>query len=213
MRPKLPEHAIIAAEAEALVHQILALPRTDARLLVAIAGPPASGKSTVAAEVARQLTLQGHKALHVPMDGFHLDNAILSERGLLHRKGAPETFDAAGFIHAMRRLSTEDEVVLPAFDRARDIAIAGVIPVDSTVRIAVVEGNYLAFDEHPWNTLVEIWDFCTFLNVPEEVLSERLVARWRDHGLDDEAAHARASQNDLPNARRILERRSPATRP
>ena len=167
----------------------------------------------MAAEVARQLTLQGQKALHVPMDGFHLDNAVLSERRLLHRKGAPETFDAAGFIHAMRRLSTEDEVVLPAFDRARDIAIAGVIAVDNSVRIAVIEGNYLAFDEPPWNSLAEIWDFCTFLDVPEEVLSERLVSRWRDHGLDDEAAHARALQNDLPNARRILERRSPALHP
>ena len=185
-----------------------AVPARGARRLIALAGPPASGKSTLAPRLADALG-----GAVVPMDGFHLDDTLLEPRGLLPRKGAPETFDATGFIHAMRRLSTEAEVVLPAFDRARDIAIAGVIPVDSTVRIAVVEGNYLAFDEHPWNTLAEIWDFCTFLEVPEEVLSERLVARWRDHGLDDEAAHARASQNDLPNARRILERRSPAPHP
>jgi len=179
--------------------------------MVAIAGPPASGKSTLAAALADRLTAAGHGARHVPMDGFHLDNIVLEARGLLARKGAPETFDAAGFVHAMRRLATEQEVVLPAFDRQLDIAIAGRIAIDDDVRIAVVEGNYLAFDESPWTALAPLWHLSAFLDVPEGVLADRLVARWRTHGLGADAARRRAEENDLPNARRVLDRRSGVT--
>ncbi len=80
------------------------------------------------------------------MDGFHLDNRILDARGLRPRKGAPETFDAAGFIHMIRRLATEDEVIIPVFDRPRDIAIAGAQVIGATTKIAVVEGNYLLLE-------------------------------------------------------------------
>ncbi|UMA65422.1 sugar transporter [Roseivivax marinus] len=196
-------------DADRLASRIAALPAVRPRLMVAIAGPPASGKTTLAAEVAARISALGRPARHVPMDGFHLDNPVIEARGLLARKGAPETFDAAGFVHAMRRLGTEEEVVLPSFDRARDIAIAGSIAVGPETEVAVVEGNYLTFDEAPWDTLAPLWQFAVFLDVPEPVLAERLIARWRDHGLDDAQARRRAEENDLPNARRILARRLP----
>ncbi|MDO7629820.1 MAG: NB-ARC domain-containing protein, partial [Loktanella sp.] len=63
------------------------------RLIVAIAGAPGSGKSTLAKEVARRISLQKCPCIVVPMDGFHLDNAILEDLNLIARKGAPETFD------------------------------------------------------------------------------------------------------------------------
>jgi pantothenate kinase len=145
------------------------------------------------------------------MDGFHLDNAVLEGRGLLARKGAPESFDGPGFVHAMRRLATEPEVVLPAFDRARDIAIAGRIVVGPAQSIAVVEGNYLLFDDAPWRGLGAIWDLSVFLAPPRAVLRARLVERWRAHGLGEAEAVARAEGNDLANADRVLGARLPAT--
>jgi pantothenate kinase len=70
------------------------------RFITAVAGPPGAGKSTVAAQIVAAI---GHHARVVPMDGFHYDNAVLDQLGLRARKGAPETFDAAGFLHLMRR--------------------------------------------------------------------------------------------------------------
>lgn len=176
---------------------------TGVRSLIAIAGPPASGKSTLAEELVDRLVEMGAAAVLVPMDGFHLDNGLLTARGLLPRKGAPETFDAAGFVHAIQRLRQEDEVILPTFDRTRDISIAGAVEIGARDRIAVVEGNYLCFAESPWDQLGALWDFSCFLKVEEEILLERLVRRWLDHGLDPEAAETRARSNDLANARRI----------
>lgn len=181
--------------------------RAGARRLVALAGPPATGKSTIADALRAALVARGANAVVVPMDGYHLDNRILSERGLLSRKGAPETFDAHGFIAMIRRLRASEETFVPVFDRTRDIAIAGAGLIPATADTIIVEGNYLMFDEAPWRDLAPLWDAALFLDASEAVLRERLVQRWRDHGLADRAAVARAEENDLPNARRILARR------
>lgn len=174
------------------------------RRLVALSGPPATGKSTVAEVLCQTLRDRGETVSVVPMDGFHLDNGVLDARGLRSRKGAPETFDAAGFISLIERLKAGGEVVVPIFDRARDIAIAGASVVPAEARTVIVEGNYLMFDEDPWRALAPLWDLAVFLEASEDDLRARLVRRWRDHGHDDIAALARAEENDLPNARRIL---------
>lgn len=187
--------------------RVLALPERDMRHLVAISGPPAAGKSTLAAELLARL---GPGAVLVPMDGFHLDNAVLAPRGLLDRKGAPETFDALGFVHAMERLATETEVVLPDFDRAQDRAIAGRIVVGPAHRIAVVEGNYLSCTHAPWNRLARLWSLSVFLDSPDAELRARLLARWQAQGLDPEAAARRADANDMANVAFVRASRDPA---
>jgi len=194
-----------------LAARIAALRPGRRRLLVAIAGPPGSGKSTLAAALVAQLQADGCAVALVPMDGFHLDNTVLAARGLLPRKGAPETFDAAGFIHMVGRLRAGAEVVVPLFDRARDLAIAGAAVVPAAAQVVVLEGNYLLFDEDPWRDLAPLWDLSVGLDVPIEVLRDRLVARWRHHGLTPQDAVLRAELNDLPNARRIRDRPLPAT--
>ena len=181
-----------------LAGRVRAVKPRGRRVLVAVTGPPASGKSTLAERLVDAL---GSEAALVPMDGFHLDNRVLGARGLQTRKGAPETFDGAGFLQAVERLAVEDDVVLPVFDRARDIAIAGAQVVSAETKIAVVEGNYLLLERAPWARLQSLWDFAVRLEVPEDELLRRLVQRWLDHGYDADAAEARARSNDLPNAR------------
>lgn len=194
----------------AIIERIAHLQPRSRRTLVAVAGAPASGKSTLAEALVAALTASGQGAVLVPMDGFHLDNRILEGRGLLHRKGAPETFDADGFVHLIRRLAGKDEVAVPVFDRARDIVIAGAALVKPEHRIVIIEGNYLLFDEAPWSRLVPCWDLSVRIDTPLETLERRLVQRWLDHGLDEQAALQRARRNDLGNAVRILERALPA---
>jgi pantothenate kinase len=182
----------------ALARRAQALQPRGRRTLIAVAGPPASGKSTLAAGLAAAL---GPAAAAVPMDGFHLDDRVLGPRGLQHRKGAPETFDAAGFVHAMGRLASEPEVVLPVFDRSREIAIAGALVVGPDCRIAVIEGNYLLLDAAPWRDLSRLWDLTVFVETPEATLRSRLEARWRAFGKPDPAAWIET--NDMPNARMV----------
>jgi fructokinase len=175
------------------------------RRLVCLAGPPASGKSTLAERLAELLTLQGSPAQVVPMDGFHLHNQILMERGLLARKGAPETFDVLGLLSLVARLRDKTEVIFPTFDRERDIAIAGSGIIDEQCDTVIVEGNYLLMELPFWRELREFWDLSIFLEVPEAVLTERLINRWLVHGLSPEEAERRAKQNDLVNAKLICD--------
>ena len=174
---------------------------------MAVAGPPASGKSTLAADLVAGL---GAKAALVPMDGFHLDNRVLQARGLLGCKGAPETFDAFGFVRMVQRLAQEDEVMIPVFDRAQDVAIAGAQVVGPDAEIAIIEGNYLLLDRQPWAALREIWDMSVFLDVPMPELERRLIRRWLYHDHSPAEALARARSSDLPNAQLVLTHSGPA---
>jgi len=179
------------------------------RLLVAITGAPGCGKSTLASELARRLNAQGRKSIVVPMDGFHLDNSILEARGLRPRKGAPETFDAPGFLRLIRALKTGDEVFAPSFDRTRDLAIAGSVAVPAAAKVVIVEGNYLMFDEAPWAELADLWDLSVRVNVPMPELRARLIHRWLSLNYSSAVATRRAEGNDIPNAQRVIDHALP----
>lgn len=179
------------------------------RFVVAIAGPPASGKSTRADALA-EVFPQGNAAT-VSMDGFHYDDAVLRGLGLQSRKGAPETFDFGGFITLLRRLKArEPNVAVPLFDRSMELSRNAAAIIDSDVRFILVEGNYLLLDEEPWRALAPLFDFTIFIDVARDELERRLVQRWRDHGRDDNAARQWIENNDLPNIDRVLHSRRTA---
>lgn len=178
------------------------------RFVIGIAGAPASGKSTLA---ARLQELLGEDAAIVAMDAFHLDNSVLAARGLTARKGAPETFDIAGFGAAVERLRKPGaEAFIPVFDRAADLARAAALHVPATARFIIVEGNYLLLDQAPWDALAGLFDWTVYLDVPRAELAHRLVRRWVDHGLSEQAARERAFSNDMVNAGLVADRLRPA---
>ncbi|MBD3763671.1 MAG: nucleoside triphosphate hydrolase [Rhodobacterales bacterium] len=190
--------------AQDLAQAILAR-RGPGRMLVALAGAPGAGKSTLAE--ATCAALNDHApglAAVMPMDGYHLDNAVLDARGLRPRKGAPQTFDVDGLARDLARLRAADRpVILPVFDRDLDLARAGAREVAPEVPVILVEGNYLLLDRTPWADLAPLFDLTVFLQVPEAELERRLIARWLHHGHGPEAARARALGNDIPNARLV----------
>lgn len=200
----------ITAHVNALAERVHALRPATPRILVALAGAPGSGKSTLATELCRRMRDQKIRAEVVPMDGFHLDNAILDARGLRARKGSPETFDAAGFVHLIRRLSEPVEVFVPVFDRTRDLAIAGATVVPADCEVVIVEGNYLLFNQPPWDQLAPLWTLSARLDVPLPELRARLIQRWLSLGLSRAAATRRAESNDIPNAARVIDLALPA---
>lgn len=195
----------------ALSDRIQPLRAGPSRVLVAISGPPASGKTTLAEELARRLNAQKCETAVVPQDGFHLDNGVLQARGDLARKGAPHTFDGAGFVHLIRRLKERADVAVPVFDRTRDLAIAGARIIPASAEVIIVEGNYLLYDDAPWFNLAPLWTLSVCLDVPMADLRARLIQRWLSHGLSSTAATHRAMSNDIPNAQSVLDRALPAT--
>lgn len=176
-------------------------------VLLALAGPPGSGKSTLAAELGAAL---GHRAQVVPMDGFHLDNAVLDADGLRHLKGAPQTIDADGFYSLVHRVKSGDATTFPLFDRDRDCTLPGAGHIKNGTEVFVFEGNYLLYDAPVWRDLAPLWDLSVFLDIPEAELDRRLIARWRSHGHAPAEAEARARGNDLANARLVQTHRLPA---
>jgi pantothenate kinase len=171
------------------------------RFLIALAGPPAAGKSTLAAELVSAL---GPGAKAVPMDGFHYDDAVLITRGARDRKGAPDTFDVQGFLHLLRRLRSEGEVAIPLFDRSLEISRAGADIIGPEDRILVVEGNYLLLEEAPWPEARDLFDLSVWIDVPEAELDRRLQERWAYYGKTPEQARDWIEGNDMPNIRRVV---------
>ena len=179
------------------------------RFVVAIAGPPGAGKSTLSQRL-HDLLPEGSAAV-VPMDGFHFDDRILESRGLRLRKGAPETFDYAGFEALLKRIrAVEPDIAIPVFDRTMELSRAAAATIPASVKFVLVEGNYLVLDEPPWSGLAPLFDLTLFIDVPRAELDRRLMQRWREHGKSDAEARAWVDSNDLPNVDRVLGRRRQA---
>jgi pantothenate kinase len=172
------------------------------RFIVGVAGPPGAGKSTLAGQIAKAI---GAGARVVPMDGFHYDNAVLDFLDLRVRKGAPETFDALGFVHLMQRLRAGGDAAIPVFDRNADLARAGADLVTGADKYLIVEGNYLLLNEAPWSDLVPLFDLTLYIDVPEAELDRRLVERWHHHGKTPDEARYWIDSNDMPNIRRVTQ--------
>ena len=190
-----------------LAQVIRAKAQGQGRFLAALAGPPGAGKSTLAAELVAAL---GPGAKAVPMDGFHYDDAVLTVRGARNRKGAPDTFDVAGFRHLLQRLRVEPEVAIPLFDRDLEISRAGADIVTPADQILIVEGNYLLLNEAPWPDLAPLYDLTIWIYVPEAELDRRLLARWAHYGKTPAEARAWIDGNDMPNIRRVVSGSRPA---
>ncbi len=181
--------------------QALAAP--GERRILGIAGPPGAGKSTLAARIADALGPE--RAVVVPMDGFHLAQAVLDDLGRADRKGAPDTFDAAGYVALLRRLRARQgpTVYAPAFDRSLEEPIAGSIPVAPDVPLVITEGNYLLHDAGEWASVRPLLDEAWYLAPAEDLRLDRLIGRHVRHGKDPAHARAWVARSDEANARLV----------
>lgn len=189
--------------ADALIARAEALIQTGQRRLLGVAGAPGTGKSTVAQLLAEAL---GPRAVVVPMDGYHLANRELARLGRAERKGAPDTFDVAGYAALLQRLKNpvKGEIVYaPFFKREIEEPIANAIPVLAEVPLVISEGNYLLLDQHPWNQVAPLFDECWYVEVDADLRRSRLVERHVRFGRSPEAAKAWVESTDEPNARLV----------
>ncbi|TQK51216.1 pantothenate kinase [Streptomyces sp. SLBN-118] len=199
--PQYPPHVLYRARALAV---------SGRRVVLGIAGPPGAGKSTLAAHIVDVL---GSLAVLVPMDGFHLAQTELERLGRARRKGAPETFDAAGYAALLARLRSPvpgGTVYAPAFDRSLEEPVAGSIAVEPEVPLVVTEGNYLLHDEGPWAQVRPLLDEVWYLELDDAVRVSRLVDRHVRFGKQRAFAERWVHDSDEPNARLVARGRGRA---
>ncbi len=180
------------------------------RKLLGLVGPPGAGKSTLASALHRAFA---HESQVVPMDGFHLANVELQRLGRAARKGAPDTFDSAGYAALLQRLreQRDDEIIYaPEFRRAIEEPIAGAIAVLPHTRLIITEGNYLLLNDGPWARVAALLDDVWYVDVADALRDDRLVRRHEQFGRGPQAAREWVNHTDAPNARLIAATRSRA---
>ena len=181
------------------------------RALLGLVGPPGSGKSTLAAALQAEFATV---AQVVPMDGFHLANVELERLGRRARKGAPDTFDSAGYVALLRRLLVQDDgeiVYAPQFRREIEEPIANALPIHARTQLVITEGNYLLLDDGPWAHVRSLLDEIWYVDVPDEVRLHQLTRRHEAFGRSVEEAAAWVAATDEPNARLIEATRARAS--
>jgi pantothenate kinase len=179
------------------VHALAAGPQ---RRVLGIVGGPGAGKSTLADAIGERT--DPARVAVVGMDGWHLANSTLERLGRLDRKGAPDTFDAAGYVAFLERFRSGAGTTIwaPEYRRSVEESIGGAVEIGPGVTLLVTEGNYLLCEDPPWDRVRALLDEAWFLQPPEDVRRARLIARHEQVGRTPEEAVARADGSDAANA-------------
>jgi pantothenate kinase len=193
-------------DADGLLASIRGVHEPGERRLVGVIGAPGAGKTHLARFL--QHAVPGAVVGIVPMDGFHLANEVLEAAGTRQHKGRPDTYDVAGLVHLLDRLRRREAgpVYAPRFRREIEEPIAGSVVIGTDADLVIVEGNYLLLDAAPWDAVARRLDATYYLDTPERIRAERLLARheqtYGQHGATDWVDRVDRPNSDIVEATR-----------
>ena len=144
------------------------------------------------------------------MDGFHQPNTYLREHSvkladgtstaLSEIKGHPDTFNVPAFRESVHKLvACPPNFPWPGYSRLNHDVLPNRFHVDSSVNIAIIEGNYLLLNRGQFAGIPALFDLRIYLEVPGAVIVTQLVERHRRGGRTLEQAKDWVRRIDLPN--------------
>ena len=150
--------------------------------VIAISGSVAVGKSTFA-RVLQALLSRWQDRPNVALvttDGFLYSNAVLQERGLMRRKGFPESYDlrrVLSFLHAVK--AGDDEVEAPVYSHLSYDIVPGKRQVIRRPDILIFEGLNVLQAPHGASVIAsDFFDFSVYLDADEADIERWYVERF-----------------------------------
>lgn len=143
--------------------------------VIGIAGSVAVGKSTTARVLAALLRRwPAHPAVDlVTTDGFLLPNKELEKRGVMHRKGFPDSYDLKALVGFLAAIKSGQRATAPIYSHLRYDVTGEVIVVDRP-DIVIVEGVNVLQSASPSRPFVsDFFDFSIYVDA-----AEPLIRRW-----------------------------------
>lgn len=195
---------------DVLVSRIEKLLTAKNRVVIAVAGVPGAGKSTLVGEVLQALTTKNILAQLLPQDGYHYYREELAKfddpTEAFRRRGAPFTFNVQKLVSAVERLHSGEQVVVPLFDHSKKDPVEDDIVIGPKVRVVLVEGNYVGLKEMPWSRITEVSDELWLVSTSSELVRERIIKRHLASGIvnSEEEAAERADGLDWQNALYVM---------
>ena len=185
------------------------------RILVMLAAPPATGKSTLVSflEHLAKSVIPEKRLQAVGMDGFHLRQSYLLSHTvevdgksvpMASIKGAPITFDPDALTRKIAEVAEGNICQWPHYDRQLHDPVDNAITIDAD--IVLIEGNYLLLDADGWRDLSRYADYTISLTADEEMLRRRLIRRKMKTGMTREDAERFVESSDMRNVLLCLDK-------
>ncbi len=149
--------------------------------VIGVAGSVAVGKSTIARVLEALLARWPHHPSVdlVTTDGFLYPNDVLEERGLMERKGFPESYDRGSLLDFIARASAgEEHLEIPIYSHIRYDIVEGETRTVDRPDILIVEGLNVLQAGHSGAFVSDYFDFSIFVDADIEDIESWYIERF-----------------------------------